>query len=99
MEHYISKMLKLRDALRLVLTLLRSTLKGRSTEVLYVELRELENIFALIILGSLIGLPSPPIGISLKLLPHMAREIIVSTTVSSRLDDMLGEIAGLFEVT
>ena len=99
MEHYISKMLKLRDALRLVLTLLRSTLKGRSTEVLYVELRELENIFTLILLGSFIGLPSPPTTISLRLLPYMAREIVISSSVSERLDDMLAEIAGLFEIT
>ncbi len=37
-----------------------SLFKGRSVEYIEVELRELENVFALIVLGSFIGLPSPP---------------------------------------
>lgn len=68
-------------------------------EYIYVELRELENVFTLLILGSFIGLPSPPTTISLRLLPYMAREIIVSMSVSGRLNDMLAEMAGLFEIT
>lgn len=73
--------------------------KSKSTEYIYVELRELENIFTLILLGSFIGLPSPPTTISLRLLPYMAREIVISSSVSRRLDDMLAEVAGLFEIT
>ncbi len=72
--------------------------KGRSVEYIEVELRELENIFALLVLGSFIGLPSPPTPISLRLLPHMGRELLVVTRISERLDDMLGEMAGLFDI-
>lgn len=73
-------------------------LKARSTEYIEIELRELENVFALIILGSFIGLPSPPTTISLRILPHMAKELITMTKISERIDDMLGEMAGIFEI-
>ena len=82
-----------------VVRFLTGIFKSKSTEYLYVELRELENLFALLILGSFIGLPSPPTTISLRLLPYMAREIVVSTSISARIDDMLAEMAGIFEVT
>lgn len=74
-------------------------LKAKSTEYIELELRELENIFALIVLGSLIGLPSPPTTISLRIMPYMARELLVMTRISERIDDMLGEIAGVLEIT
>ncbi len=72
---------------------------GQSLEYVEAELRELENVFALVLLGSFIGLPSPPSTISLKLLPYMGREIVIMYRRSERLDDALGEMAGLFDVT
>ncbi len=74
-------------------------LRARSTEYVEAELRELENIFALLILGSFIGLPSPPTTVSLSLLPHMGRELLIMRSVTRRLDDMLGEMAGLFDIS
>jgi len=79
--------------------IVKGTLQAKSIEYVQVELRELENVFALILLGSFIGLPSPPTSISLRLLPYMARELLIMQSVSERLDDMLGEMAGLFEIT
>ncbi len=79
--------------------ILLGVLKAKSTEYIELELRELENIFALLLLGSFIGLPSPPTTLSLRLLPYLARELIVMYRVSERLDDMLGEMAGIFEVS
>ncbi len=76
-----------------------SVFKGRSVEYIEAELRELENVFALIVLGSFIGLPSPPSTISLRLLPYMGKELLVMSRVSERLDDMLGEMAGLFDIS
>ena len=73
--------------------------KARGTEYIELELRELENVFALIVMGSFIGLPSPPTTVSLRLLPHMGRELLIMSSVSRRLDDMLGEMAGMFDIT
>ncbi len=73
--------------------------RGKSMEYIGYEERELENVFALLVLGSFVGLPSPPTSISLRLLPHMGRELAIMASVSRRLDDMLGEMAGLFDIT
>ena len=37
-----------------------------------VEVKELENIFALLLLGSFIGLPAPPSFLAVELMPFMA---------------------------
>lgn len=79
--------------------ILEGIFRGKSIEYIGYEERELENIFALLVLGSFIGLPSPPTTVSLRLLPHMGRELVIMASVSRRLDDMLGEMAGLFEIT
>lgn len=90
---------KFKEKIGKLMEMIGGIFKAKSTEYVYVELRELENIFTLILLGSFVGLPSPPTSISLRLLPYMAREVIISSSVSRRLDDMLGEMAGLFEIT
>ncbi len=84
---------------RRFLDALSGMLRGLSVDYVVVELRELENVFALLILGSFVGIPSPPTPIALRLLPYMARELLIMQRVSSRLDDMLAEMAGIFEVT
>ncbi len=86
---------KLGDALKMLEGMFRSY----GSEYIEVELRELENVFALLVIGSFVGLPSPPTTVSLRLLPHMGRELVVMASISRRLDDMLGEMAGLFDVT
>ena len=91
--------MKERCVLSKIIGILLNTFKTISTEYIEVELRELENVFALIILGSFIGLPSPPTTISLRILPYMAKELVTMTRISERIDDMLGEMAGIFETT
>ncbi len=90
---------ELRKRVANVIKVVSEIFKARGTEYLELELRELENIFALIVMGSFIGLPSPPTTVSLRLLPHMGRELLIMSSVSRRLDDMLGEMAGMFDIT
>jgi len=72
----------------------------KESAVSYVEFeeKELENIFALLLMASFIGIPSPPTTIVIRLMPHMAREIILMQSKSRRLDDVLGELAGMFDI-
>lgn len=90
---------ELRKRVANLIKVISETFKARGTEYIELELRELENIFALIVMGSFIGLPSPPTTVSLRLLPHMGRELLIMSSVSRRLDDMLGEMAGMFDIT
>lgn len=73
-------------------------LRQTSTDRLEFELRELENIFGLLVLGSFIGIPSPPSGVSLRLLPYMLREMLVMKNRVRDLDDVFGEVAGMMDI-
>jgi len=73
--------------------------KHNSTEYLEFELRELENVFALILMGEFVGIPSPPTTLVIRLLPHMTRELYVMQRRAVDMDDLLGELAGMFEIT
>jgi len=84
---------------------LRAFLKGfsgafrqQSTEYIEFEERELENVFALILMGSFIGIPSPPTTLVMRLMPHMVKEMHVMQQRATNLDDIFGEIAGMFDI-
>jgi hypothetical protein len=59
-----------------------------------VELNELENIFALLLLGSFVGFPAPPSFLSVELLPFMEREMAVLHQRAGDACDMLAEMVG-----
>lgn len=82
------------DLVRAIGGFLRS-FRARSTEHLEFELREEENVFALLTLGALAGLPSAPTGISLRLAPHLARELTVMLRRAGARDEAGGEMLGL----
>ena len=85
--------------LRAIVDFLRdlgSGLRSHSTEYVEFELREMENILALLLFSSFLGLPSPPSDLSLRLMPHMVREMHVMSRRAGDLDDVAGEVAGMF---
>ncbi len=55
------------------------------------ELKEMENAFALCIIGSFARIPAPPSYLSLLLLPYLEREIKVMIVRSETHDDRLAE--------
>ena len=75
-----------------------SSFKDQSTEYIEFEEKELENVFALLLMGSFIGIPSPPTTLVIRLMPYMARELYVMHQRAVNLDDIFGEIAGMFDI-
>lgn len=59
-----------------------------------VEMEELENIFALLLLGSFVGFPSPPSFLAIELLPFMEKELAVLNKRARDSGDMLAEMCG-----
>jgi hypothetical protein len=59
-----------------------------------IECRELENIFALLLLGSFVGLPAPPSFLAIELLPFMERELEILHCRARDSGDMLAELCG-----
>ena len=72
--------------------------RGRATELLEFEVRELENIFSLLVLGGFAGLPSPPSPVAVELLPFMENELIVLVARTDLAQDPIGVLAGMMEV-
>jgi hypothetical protein len=67
--------------------------RHQATDVLDWETSELENIFALLIFGSFVGIPSTPTAITLNLLPHMENELQV---MMEKVVTAAGPISDLF---
>lgn len=84
------------DSLIEILKGFGSGLRSHTTEYVEFELREMENVLALLLFSSFLGLPSPPSDLSLRLMPHMVREMHVMSRRAGDLDDIGGEIAGMF---
>ena len=66
---------QLRDALRRILDSLDAMQRGKATEAVEWELQELRQVFALLVMGEAVGLPSPPGELTLELLPDMEDEL------------------------
>jgi hypothetical protein len=72
--------------------------REKATSMLEFELKELENIFALLILGGFAGLPSPPSPIAVELLPYMERELTILLSRTDLSQDPLGVLMGMLEI-
>ncbi len=72
--------------------------RERAVGMLEFELKELENIFTLLILGGFVGMPSPPAPIAIELLPLLEREMAVMLSRSDLAQDPLGALMGVLDV-
>ncbi|MCZ7555668.1 MAG: hypothetical protein M5R41_04610 [Bacteroidia bacterium] len=63
------------DALRQALATLDAVQRGKAVDIVQWEYEELRHIFALLVLGSATGMPTPPPEIGLGLLPLMEEEL------------------------
>ncbi|MEW6045860.1 MAG: hypothetical protein AB1609_05170 [Bacillota bacterium] len=88
----------LRHAFGAAANALSAWLRQRAVGYIQVERRELENVFAVLVLGSFVGLPSPPTPLALRLLPEMGRELWVLRARAQEIDDAYAEIAALFDL-
>lgn len=86
------------DPIRTAVAWATEWLRQRAVGYIQAERRELENVFALLVLGSFVGLPSPPTPLALRLLPQMGRELGVLRARAQELDDVYAEIASLFDL-
>ena len=66
--------------------------RENATRIIEYEIEELEHIFALLLFGSFTGMPSPPVHITLQLLPLMEKELELLFTKVATAHDALSEI-------
>ncbi len=82
---------------RRALYALRRLQRERATAVLELELKELENVFALLVFGGFVGLPSPPAPLAAELLPLLERELRVAASRADLAHDPLAALAGTLD--
>jgi hypothetical protein len=68
--------------------------REKAVALTVVEMEELENIFALLLLGSFVGFPSPPTFLAVELLPFMEKELHILNKRAKDSSDMLAEMCG-----
>ena len=76
--------------------LFNSIARHKATDVLEWETSELENIFALLVFGSFVGIPTTPGHITLALLPYMEEDLLMMlnkvATASGPISDLFSKL-------
>jgi hypothetical protein len=75
-----------------------AVMRGRAIETIEYELGELDNIFGVLVLGALIGIPSLPIHITMELLPLMNRELDLMLEKISTAQDPLSDLFSVLQI-
>lgn len=89
---------KLKHILKQALLTAVQVNRDKATGIMEFELKELENIFALLILGGFAGLPSPPAPIAVELLPYMERELTILLARTDLSQDPLATLMDMLQV-
>jgi hypothetical protein len=80
------------DKIRLFFKDLETINSNKATDILEFELLELRNIFALLLFGSFVGMPAPPVHITLQLLPYTEKEVQLMLRRVNVAHDALAEV-------
>ena len=73
-------------------------MRSKAVETIEYEVGELDNIFAILVLGAFIGIPSPPIHITMELLPEMEKEFEIMLEKVSTAHDPLGDLFSVLDI-
>ena len=73
-------------------------MRGKAVETIEYEAGELDNIFAILVLGAFIGIPSPPMHITMELLPEMEKELGIMLEKVSTAHDPLGDLFSVLDI-
>jgi len=70
--------------------------RGKTLDGIEYVAEEMDHIFGILVLGSFVGLPSPPMQISLDLMPLMERELMLMMekvdTAHEPISDLFSEL-------
>jgi hypothetical protein len=68
------------------------------TDMLIFEVNEMENLFTIMLFGSLMGLPAPPAAMAIELLPYMENELRLMISRADFSRDALASIMDMLHV-
>jgi hypothetical protein len=73
-------------------------MRAKAVATIEYETEELNNIFAILVLGAFIGIPSPPIHITMELMPDMKEEFEIMLEKVSTAHDPLGDLFSVLDI-
>jgi hypothetical protein len=85
------------EKIREILRDIEAINKNNVSELHEWEEKELRNIFALLVVGSFTGIPSPPVHITMELLPELEEDITIMLNRIQTAHDPLGELFSLLD--
>ena len=75
-----------------------AVMRSKAVGTIEYENEELDNIFAILVLGAFIGIPSPPIHITMDLLPEMENELEIMLEKVSTAHNPLGDLFSVLDI-
>ena len=72
--------------------------RGKAVETAEYELEELNHIFALLVFGAFVGIPAPPMQITMELMPCMGAEFSLMLEKVSTAHDPLGDLFSVLDI-
>jgi hypothetical protein len=79
--------------------LLDEIAREKASGTIEYELVEMEHVFAILVLGAFVGLPSPPMQITLNLLPEMEKELMLLFRKTETANEPLSTLFSIFDVS
>jgi len=72
--------------------------RNKAVGTIEAELEELEYIFAVLVQGTFIGMPSPPVQICMDLLPLMEKDLILLLERVDTTNEPLSRLFSVFDI-
>ena len=88
----------IQDLIRRIIADAGTAHRAKAAALTVAEVIELRNIFALLILGAFVGMPSPPTFLAVELLPFMEKELKVLSMRAENACDMMAEMCGMLGI-
>jgi hypothetical protein len=73
--------------------------RSKAVGTIEAELEELEYIFAVLVQGTFIGMPSPPVQICMDLLPLMEKDLILLLERVDTANEPLSRLFSVFDIS
>ncbi len=89
---------KFKNILKEKIDFVADNIRSHAVEGVEWEYIELEHIFSLLVLGAFVGLPSPPMQISLELLPYMEKNLLLMLDKTDTASGPISELTSILNV-
>ncbi|MDR1931859.1 MAG: hypothetical protein LBQ57_03440 [Spirochaetales bacterium] len=72
--------------------------RTKATDMMSFEVNEMENLFAILLFGSFMGLPAPPAAMAIELLPYMENELRLMVSRADFAQDAIASVMDILHV-